>query len=287
MVVTQHCSLYLQEHDKRCWCVDFNKMNPHLLASGSDDSKVKIWSSRSSRSVLNIEAVVSSRLLLLIHCLYMQWQFILSSSLRLMSAVSSSTHLPVITWRLEQLITVSIIMIWGRLPNLYLCSKVGSRPSSPSLLLVPPPSSSSLLVPPRPSSSLLFSLTVRLLDYQLGAAVTKTPKFFINCFSHPLPLTYSDTRYISTLSRSSQGCILRQVPEWRGNCFSFNRQPTQALERKQRYPSLIASLSHYTSTWQQLSTPVHRYKCCANFPRTHKWEELCWPRIWCRFYSMW
>lgn len=34
-------------------------MNPHLMASGSDDSKVKIWSTNSARSVLNIEALVS------------------------------------------------------------------------------------------------------------------------------------------------------------------------------------------------------------------------------------
>ena len=33
-------------------------MNPQLMASGSDDSKVKIWSTKSSRSVLNIEAKV-------------------------------------------------------------------------------------------------------------------------------------------------------------------------------------------------------------------------------------
>ena len=33
-------------------------MNPQLMASGSDDSKVKIWSTNSSRSVLNIEAKV-------------------------------------------------------------------------------------------------------------------------------------------------------------------------------------------------------------------------------------
>ena len=30
---------YFQEHEKRCWSVDFNKMDPKLLASGSDDSK--------------------------------------------------------------------------------------------------------------------------------------------------------------------------------------------------------------------------------------------------------
>ena len=28
-----------QEHEKRCWSLDFNKMDPKLLASGSDDSR--------------------------------------------------------------------------------------------------------------------------------------------------------------------------------------------------------------------------------------------------------
>lgn len=31
--------LYFQEHEKRCWSVDFNLMDPKLLASGSDDAK--------------------------------------------------------------------------------------------------------------------------------------------------------------------------------------------------------------------------------------------------------
>ncbi|KAL8178064.1 UNVERIFIED_CONTAM: hypothetical protein K2H54_027962 [Gekko kuhli] len=31
-----------QEHEKRCWSVDFNLMDPKLLASGSDDAKAMI-----------------------------------------------------------------------------------------------------------------------------------------------------------------------------------------------------------------------------------------------------
>lgn len=31
--------LSFQEHEKRCWSVDFNLMDPKLLASGSDDAK--------------------------------------------------------------------------------------------------------------------------------------------------------------------------------------------------------------------------------------------------------
>lgn len=36
-------SFYIQEHEKRCWSVDFNLMDPKLLASGSDDAKGTIW----------------------------------------------------------------------------------------------------------------------------------------------------------------------------------------------------------------------------------------------------
>ena len=31
--------LFIKEHEKRCWSVDFNTMDPKLLASGSDDAK--------------------------------------------------------------------------------------------------------------------------------------------------------------------------------------------------------------------------------------------------------
>uniref|UniRef100_A0A1A8NJS1 Ring finger and WD repeat domain 2 n=4 Tax=Nothobranchius TaxID=28779 RepID=A0A1A8NJS1_9TELE len=45
-----------QEHEKRCWSVDFNLMDPKLLASGSDDAKVKLWSTNLNNSVASIEA---------------------------------------------------------------------------------------------------------------------------------------------------------------------------------------------------------------------------------------
>ncbi|XP_071820503.1 E3 ubiquitin-protein ligase COP1-like [Apostichopus japonicus] len=45
-----------QEHEKRCWSVDFNRMDPKLIASGSDDAKVKIWSTNKENSVTCIEA---------------------------------------------------------------------------------------------------------------------------------------------------------------------------------------------------------------------------------------
>ncbi|KAM9460494.1 E3 ubiquitin-protein ligase COP1-like isoform 2-T2 [Salvelinus alpinus] len=44
------------QHEKRCWSVDFNLMDPKLLASGSDDAKVKLWSTNLDNSVASIEA---------------------------------------------------------------------------------------------------------------------------------------------------------------------------------------------------------------------------------------
>ncbi|XP_071512964.1 E3 ubiquitin-protein ligase COP1-like isoform X1 [Panulirus ornatus] len=45
-----------QEHEKRCWNVDFNKMDTKLIASGSDDHKVKLWSLDNERSLTCLEA---------------------------------------------------------------------------------------------------------------------------------------------------------------------------------------------------------------------------------------
>ena len=45
-----------QEHEKRCWSVDFNRVDSHLIASGSDDSRVKIWSLNAEHSVATLEA---------------------------------------------------------------------------------------------------------------------------------------------------------------------------------------------------------------------------------------
>ena len=45
-----------QEHEKRCWSVDFNQVNTKLLASGSDDTKVKLWSTDIQHSVASLEA---------------------------------------------------------------------------------------------------------------------------------------------------------------------------------------------------------------------------------------
>uniref|UniRef100_A0A2P2I6F2 E3 ubiquitin-protein ligase RFWD2-like n=1 Tax=Hirondellea gigas TaxID=1518452 RepID=A0A2P2I6F2_9CRUS len=52
---TQKLHVY-KEHQKRCWSVDFNKMDTKLLASGSDDACVKLWHLDSERSLTNLEA---------------------------------------------------------------------------------------------------------------------------------------------------------------------------------------------------------------------------------------
>ncbi|XP_022251747.1 E3 ubiquitin-protein ligase RFWD2-like [Limulus polyphemus] len=44
-----------QEHEKRCWSVDFNRVDTKLVASGSDDSRVKLWSTGMDHSVTSLE----------------------------------------------------------------------------------------------------------------------------------------------------------------------------------------------------------------------------------------
>lgn len=45
-----------EEHEKRAWSVDFSPSKPTILASGSDDSKVKIWSVEQEHSVATIDS---------------------------------------------------------------------------------------------------------------------------------------------------------------------------------------------------------------------------------------
>ncbi|KZC05946.1 E3 ubiquitin-protein ligase RFWD2 [Dufourea novaeangliae] len=45
-----------QEHEKRCWSVDFNDVDTRLIASGSDDARVKLWSLNHDHSVASLEA---------------------------------------------------------------------------------------------------------------------------------------------------------------------------------------------------------------------------------------
>ncbi|RHZ59314.1 hypothetical protein Glove_364g54 [Diversispora epigaea] len=48
--------LEFNEHEKRAWSVDFGRMDPTKLASGSDDAKVKIWSTNQKNSVFTLES---------------------------------------------------------------------------------------------------------------------------------------------------------------------------------------------------------------------------------------
>lgn len=44
------------EHEKRCWSVDFNDVSCQLIASGSDDARVKLWSINEENSIATLEA---------------------------------------------------------------------------------------------------------------------------------------------------------------------------------------------------------------------------------------
>lgn len=44
------------EHEKRCWSVDFNDVDSRLIASGSDDARVKLWTLNDEHSVATLEA---------------------------------------------------------------------------------------------------------------------------------------------------------------------------------------------------------------------------------------
>ncbi|KAI1724056.1 zinc finger, c3HC4 type (RING finger) domain-containing protein [Ditylenchus destructor] len=48
-----------KEHEKRCWTVQFNNVDPYLMASGSDDAKVKLWSISCPQSTCTIDAKVN------------------------------------------------------------------------------------------------------------------------------------------------------------------------------------------------------------------------------------
>ncbi|KAJ1826986.1 hypothetical protein LPJ56_001904 [Coemansia sp. RSA 2599] len=54
-VSTGMATLTLGEHEKRAWSVDFSHVDPTRLCSGSDDGKVKIWTTNRRASVMTIE----------------------------------------------------------------------------------------------------------------------------------------------------------------------------------------------------------------------------------------
>ncbi|KAF9978486.1 coatomer subunit alpha [Actinomortierella ambigua] len=49
-------TLNYDEHEKRAWSVDFSRTDPTRLASGSDDTKVKIWSTTQKPSAFTIDS---------------------------------------------------------------------------------------------------------------------------------------------------------------------------------------------------------------------------------------
>ncbi|XP_047256476.1 E3 ubiquitin-protein ligase COP1 isoform X2 [Capsicum annuum] len=53
-VTTRQSVMEYEEHEKRAWSVDFCRTEPSMLVSGSDDCKVKVWSTRQEASVLTI-----------------------------------------------------------------------------------------------------------------------------------------------------------------------------------------------------------------------------------------
>ncbi|RUP45341.1 WD40-repeat-containing domain protein [Jimgerdemannia flammicorona] len=53
---TGQAALHFDEHERRAWSVDFSRADPTRLASGSDDSRVKIWSTNHKRSCHTIES---------------------------------------------------------------------------------------------------------------------------------------------------------------------------------------------------------------------------------------
>lgn len=52
---TRQSVMEYEEHEKRAWSVDFSRTDPSLLVSGSDDCKVKVWSTKQETSVINID----------------------------------------------------------------------------------------------------------------------------------------------------------------------------------------------------------------------------------------
>lgn len=47
------------QHQKRCWSVDFNKIDTKIIASGSDDATVMLWSTDVENCVAKIDAIAN------------------------------------------------------------------------------------------------------------------------------------------------------------------------------------------------------------------------------------
>ncbi|KAI6704101.1 hypothetical protein NL676_013237 [Syzygium grande] len=53
-VATCQSMIQFNEHENRVWSIDFSHTEPHLLVSGGDGRKVKVWSTKQEASVLTI-----------------------------------------------------------------------------------------------------------------------------------------------------------------------------------------------------------------------------------------
>ncbi|KAI8380611.1 WD40-repeat-containing domain protein [Choanephora cucurbitarum] len=54
-VTTGQKTLTLSEHKRRAWSVDISRANPTMVASGSDDSTVKVWSLTQNKAIYTLE----------------------------------------------------------------------------------------------------------------------------------------------------------------------------------------------------------------------------------------
>ena len=44
----------MREHERRVWSIDFSSADPTMLASGSDDGSVKLWSINQAMLILHL-----------------------------------------------------------------------------------------------------------------------------------------------------------------------------------------------------------------------------------------
>lgn len=50
--------MQFEEHSKRVWSVDYSRMDPTRLVSGSDDGTIKMWTLNQEGSVASIDCKV-------------------------------------------------------------------------------------------------------------------------------------------------------------------------------------------------------------------------------------